>query len=348
MSNNTHEVLLTLEDALHEFVVRVVPAHEAANGTVNGVVPKVPANAVENGEVGMFDFYAGKPKKWIGVAYIPPAVARSIADQLQPYEEEKEEEEVVTWDTIRDELDGAHTEEMALLRAAATRREERGRRRAELTRDIDAEQAADDAKVKAQIHALVERVAGIEADCSIGDVLAALDEEEPSEEEYDQDALLRHLEESYRTRHECYCRLCDDHRDYDDEDMPDFTEQAAVIAALNLRAAGLNREEYEAEQEAERARAEEAQKQRDEQGRQVMRAYADTLGLKIQPAKVDSNELEYHAGGSVFVFHRADVPNYGPRALYVNNVIGILRQPGEQQQFMVPEELVACIKVLNL
>jgi hypothetical protein len=65
---------------LHVFVRKV---SEMDRSTVNGVVLTIPASAVEDGEVGVIDFYVGrKPDRWIGCAYLPPSVARSVAEQL--------------------------------------------------------------------------------------------------------------------------------------------------------------------------------------------------------------------------------------------------------------------------
>ncbi|HWO72167.1 MAG TPA: hypothetical protein VNN21_01265 [Dehalococcoidia bacterium] len=66
--------------ALHVFVMK------AADASTDDQPVSIPQTAIEGNEIGVIDFYVGEKwhehGRWIGQAYVPPSVARSIATQL--------------------------------------------------------------------------------------------------------------------------------------------------------------------------------------------------------------------------------------------------------------------------
>ena len=75
---------MIIDGTVTELHVFVKKAADVRGDQINGRVKSIPESALEGDEVGIIDFFVGrKPDRWIGCAYLPPSVARSVAEQLQ-------------------------------------------------------------------------------------------------------------------------------------------------------------------------------------------------------------------------------------------------------------------------
>ncbi len=151
----------------------------------------------------------------------------------------------------------AEARDQELLQAWQARRAVREAEKARLIAHVVEEQNADNAAVGAQRQALVLEEYGVEADCTLGEVHEAmaelLDDDgivgedetdvEPDDERFDPEYIEEQLNQRHQAQNDCYCRICDEHQDTEfdpksQDDIPDYSEIARVIAAINLRTAG--------------------------------------------------------------------------------------------------------------
>jgi hypothetical protein len=234
-----------------------------------------------------------------------------------------------SWEETNEKLDQALAQEKAILADAA----------AQKAPYLAAIKEIDDT-TRAKLCALVSEIADVEAECTPTELSEAL-EREPGPDDFDADSITQTLEEQYAEANDCFCRKCEDHQDSGD-DVPDFSAEAYVIATLNMRAAGVDPEAHEAEQERLAAEQAHVQAEQDAAHQKAMQELADSIG--VAGADVSPRQITYWKD-SIYILQAGGY--YGPETCRVGGMIGIIR-PGNgdlgRQRFMKPTDLIATLR----